>query len=82
MRELSLFSVNTVTHSLKRVTVELIYSQVLLTCICAELRVVCLGEESSFIRRIRNCYSITNITNTVLQLGRDAEVIDLLLYSN
>ncbi len=47
------------------VTVELMCCQVLLTCICAELRVDCLGEETSFVRRLRNCYSITNkdITN-------------------
>ncbi len=39
-----LCTVKTVAHSLKLVTVELICSQVLLTCICAELRVDCLGE--------------------------------------
>lgn len=37
-------TVNTVAHTHKRVTVELICSQVLFTCICAELRVDCLGE--------------------------------------
>ncbi len=64
--------VNTVPHTLRLLTVELICSQVLLTYICAELRVDCLGEETSFIRRLRICYSITNkdITNTVMQLGR------------
>ncbi len=37
----------------------------LLTCICAEQRVDCLEEETSFIRRIRICYNITHkdITN-------------------
>ncbi len=73
MRGLSLFcTVNTVPHSLRLLTVELICSQVLLTCICSELSVDCLGEETSFIRRLRHCYSITtkDITNTVMQLGR------------
>ncbi len=67
-----LFTVNTVPHTLRLLTVELICSQVLLTCICSELSVDCLGEETSFIRRLRHCYSITNkdITNTVMQLGR------------
>ncbi len=67
-----LCTVNTVPHTLTLITVELICSQVLLTCICAELRDDCLGEETSFIRRLKNCYSITHkdITNTVMQLGR------------
>ncbi len=39
-----LCTVNTVPHTLKLVTVELICRQVLFTCICAELRVDCLGE--------------------------------------
>ncbi len=71
-----LFTVHTVPHSLRLITVELICSQVLLTCICAELRVDCLGEETSFIKRLRNCYSITNkdITNTVMQLGRGCRI--------
>ncbi len=66
-----LYTVNTVPQT-QTLTVELICSQVLLTYICAELRVDCLGEETSFIRRLRICYSITNkdITNTVMQLGR------------
>jgi len=55
-----LCTVNTVPHTLKLITVELICNEVLLTCICAELRVDCLGEETSFIRRLENCYSITN----------------------
>ncbi len=67
-----LCTVNTVPHTLRLLTVELICSQVLLTCICSELSVDCLGEETSFIRRLRHCYSITtkDITNTVMQLGR------------
>ncbi len=67
-----LCTVNTVPHTLRLLTFELICSQVLLTCICSELSVDCLGEETSFIRRLRHCYSITNkdITNTVMQLGR------------
>ncbi len=67
-----LCTVNTVPHTLKLITVELICSQVLLTCICAELIVDCLGEETSFIRRLRNCYSTTNkdIKNTVMQCYR------------
>ncbi len=48
-----LCTVNTVPHTLKLVTVELICSQVLLTCICAELRVDCLGEETYFVRRLK-----------------------------
>ncbi len=52
-----LCTVNTVAHSIKLVIVELIYSQVLRTCICAELRFDCLGEETSFIRRLRNRYT-------------------------
>ncbi len=67
-----LCSVNTVPHTLRLLTVELICSKVLLTCICAELRVDSLGEETSFIRSLRIINSITNkgITNTVMQLGR------------
>ncbi len=42
-----LYTVNTVAHSLKLVTVELICSQVLFTCICAELRVNCRGGRES-----------------------------------
>ncbi len=37
-------TVNTVPHTLKLLTVELICRQVLFTCICAELRVDYLGE--------------------------------------
>ncbi len=56
-----LCTVNTVPHTLRLLTVELICSQVLLTYICVELRVDCLGEETSFIRRLRICYSITQV---------------------
>ncbi len=71
-----LCSVNTVPHTLRLITVELICSKVLLTCICAELRVDSLGEETSFIRSLRIINSITNkgITNTVMQLGRGCRI--------
>ncbi len=69
-----LCTVNTVPHTLKLVTVELICRQVLFTCICAELRVDCLGEAGKVFsqKTMKLLYSITNkdITNTVMQLGR------------
>ncbi len=69
-----LCTVNTVPHTLKLVTVELICRQVLFTCICAELRVDCLGEADKVFsqKTMTFLYSITNkdITNTVMQLGR------------
>ncbi len=69
-----LCTVNTVPHTLKLVTVELICRQVLFTCICAELRVDCLGEAYKVFsqKTMTLLYSITNkdIANTVMQLGR------------
>ncbi len=66
-----LCTVNTVPHI---VTVELICRQVLFTCICAELRVDCLGEADKVFsqKTMKLLYSITNkdIANTVMQLGR------------
>ncbi len=52
------------------------FAQCFLQNFSAELRVDCLGEETSFIRRLRNCYSITykDITNTVMQLGRGCRI--------
>ncbi len=64
----------TVPNTIKFVTVELICRQVLFTCICAELRVDCLGEADKVFsqKTMKLLYSITNkdITNTVMQLGR------------
>ncbi len=77
MRGLTILcTVNTVPHTFKLLTVELVCSQILLTCICAELGVDCLGEETPFIKRLRNCYSITNkdIINTVMHLGRGCRI--------
>ncbi len=75
-----LCTVNTVPHTLKLLTVELICRQVLFTCICAELylckncAVDCLGEANKVFsqKTMKLLYSITNkdITNTVMQLGR------------
>ncbi len=69
-----LCTVNTVPHTLKLVTVELICRQVSFTCICAELRVDCLGEADKVFsqKTMKLLYSITNkdIANTVMQLGR------------
>ncbi len=80
-----LCTVNTVPHTLKLVTVELICRQVLFTCICAELRVDCLGEADKVFsqKTMKLLYSITNkdIANTVMQLGRGC-CIYLLLYRN
>ncbi len=75
MRTFTIFcTVNTVPHTLKLITVELICRQVLFTCICAELRVDCLGEADKVFsqKTMKLLYSITNkdITNTVMQLGR------------
>ncbi len=68
------FTIHTVPHTLKLVTVELICRQVRFTCICAELRFDCLGEADKVFsqKTMKLLYSITNkdIANTVMQLGR------------
>ncbi len=71
-------TVNTVPLSLRLITVELICSQVLLTCICAELRVDCLEEERSFIRRLRNCYSVKN--KDIINIRGWQKMHDLCIY--